>query len=268
MASDGAPCGVPAPAPDRRTRATVGSRSATDRMTDAVKDTRTALERAAEGPDDNGVLGNQAVRLVENVLDLGIDGRGWFDPAQKVADDALRAADGDREAAVASVIRGHLVRGGVEGFVTSLGGFITLPVALPVNVLSFYLLATRMTAAIAAIRGHDLTREQVRAAVLLTLVGADADDLLRKASVAAPAGGLTNLAAQRLPGPAAMVVKKGVGFRLLASVAKNTLTRFGRAVPVIGGVVGAGVDTYMLHRVGENARMEFPPVSAGQVGPA
>ncbi len=237
-------------------------------MTDAVKDTRTALERAAEGPEEHGALGNQAVRLVENVLDLGVDGRGWFDSAQQVADDALRANGGDSEAAVASVVRSHLVKGGIEGFVTSLGGFITLPVALPVNVLSFYLLATRMTAAVAAIRGHDLKQEQVRAAVLLTLVGADADDLLRKAGMAAPSGGLTNLAAQRLPGPAAMVVKKGVGFRLLASVAKNTLTRFGRAVPVIGGLVGAGVDTYMLHRVAENARREFPTGPGGGSGAA
>jgi hypothetical protein len=246
----------------------VGDRSAASRTTDAVKETRSALERAAEGPDDNGVLGNQAVRLVENVLDLGIDGKGWFDSAQEVADKALRGAGGDREAAVDSVIRSHLAKGGIEGFVTSLGGFITLPVALPVNVLSFYVLATRMTAAIAALRGHDIAQQQIRAAVLLTLVGADADDLLRKAGMAAPSGALTNLAAQRLPGPAAMVVKKGIGFRLLASVAKNTLTRFGRAVPVIGGVVGAGVDAFMLHRVAENARTEFPAATASHPGPA
>jgi hypothetical protein len=246
----------------------VGLRDAAQRTTGAVKDTRTALEKAADGPDDNGALGNQAVRLVENVLDLGIDGKGWFESAQAVADDALRAQGGDREKAVDAVIRSHLVKGGVEGFVTSLGGFVTLPVALPVNVLSFYVLATRMTAAVAAIRGHDISQPQVRSAVLLTLVGADADDLLAKASVAAPAGGLTNLAAQRLPGPAAMVVKKGIGFRLLASVAKNTFTRFGRAVPVIGGLVGAGVDTYMLHGVAENARTEFPATSAGRVEPA
>jgi hypothetical protein len=255
------------PSPARGGRTDVAP-STTSRTTDAVKETRTALERAADGPDDNGMLGNQAVRLVENVLDLGIDGRGWFHSAQQVADAELSAHGGDREAAVDSIIRSHLVKGGIEGFVTSLGGFVTLPVALPVNVLSFYVLATRMTAAVAALRGHDIATPQVRAAVLLTLVGADADDLLRKAGMAVPAGGLTNLAAQRLPGPAAMVVKKGVGFRLLASVAKNTLTRFGRAVPVIGGLVGAGVDTYLLHQVAENTRKEFPAAVPGQVASA
>lgn len=227
-----------------------------------VKDGRSALQRASEGPEDEGILGNQAVRIVENVLDVGIDGKGWFDSAAEVADSALRSHGGDREAAVASVVRLHVLMGGAEGFVTSLGGFVTLPVALPVNVLSFYVLATRMTAAVARLRGYDVDQQQIRSAVLLTLVGADADDLLAKASVAAPAGGITNLAAQRLPGPAAMVVRKGVGFRLLASVGKNTFTRFGRAVPVIGGFIGGAVDAWMLHRVADNARREFPATSS------
>lgn len=65
-----------------------------------------------------------------------------------------------------------------NGFVTSLGGFITMPVALPANVTGFYLLATRMVAAVAKARGYDLTQPHIRSAVLLSLVGADADDLL------------------------------------------------------------------------------------------
>lgn len=242
-------------------------RRSSGRTSDAVQETRSALQRAADGPQDNGVLGNQAVRLVENILDLGIDGKGWFDSAEEVAATALRKHPNDPEAALDWIVRTHLARATAEGFVTSLGGFITMPVALPVNVLSFYVLATRMTAAVAKVRGYDLAQEQIRAAVLLTLVGADAEDLLRKASVAVPAGGLTNLAAQRLPGPAAMVVKKGIGFRILASAGKNTLTRFGRAVPVVGGAVGAAVDTWLLHRVAATARQEFPPAQK-QVGPA
>ncbi|MEO6790472.1 MAG: hypothetical protein ABI249_03605 [Ornithinibacter sp.] len=232
-----------------------------EKTIDVVKDVRSALDRAGEGPEDAGVVGNQAVRIVENVLDIGVDGKGWFDSAAEVADSALRSCGGDREAAVASVVRKHVLMGGAEGFATSLGGFVTMPVALPVNVLSFYVLATRMTAAVARLRGYDIGQQQIRSAVLLTLVGADADDLLAKAGAAVPAGGITNLAAQRLPGPAAMVVRKGVGFRLLASVGKNTFTRFGRAVPVLGGVIGGGVDAWMLRKVADNARREFPATS-------
>lgn len=235
------------------------------RTTEAVKDVRTALEQAQEGGGDEGVLGNQSTRLVQNILDLGVDGRGFFDSASHVADEALRAHGGDVEAAVDAVVRSHVVKGGASGFVTSLGGFITLPVALPVNLLGFYLLATRMTAAVARVRGYDITNEQIRTAVLLTLVGAEADDLLRKANMVVPGGTLSNLAAQRLPGPALMVVQKGIGFRLLAQVGKSTFARLGRLVPLVGGAIGGGLDAYMLHRFAANAKRQFPtavPVTA------
>lgn len=235
---------------------------------DAVQDARTALERAGDAPQDDGVLGRQAVRVVDQILDIGIDGKGPFDPAAQVADKALRSSGGDREKAVDAIIRSHTRLAGAEGFVTGLGGFVTLPIALPANVVAFYALATRMTAAIARVRGHDIDQPQIRAAVLLTLVGADADDLLEKAKLAAPMGGtLTNLAAQRLPGPASMVVKKGVFFKLVASTGKGVLSRFGRGVPVVGGVVGAGVDAVLLRRVAVDAKREFPAV-AGHIGPA
>ena len=224
----------------------------------ALKDTRGALEQAESGNQDEGVLGNQATRLIQNILDLGIDGKGPFHSATKVADHAL-ASHPDPEAAVDAIVRQHIRLGAASGFVTSAGGFFTLPLALPANVLGFYLIATRMVAAVARVRGYDLRQEEIRTAVLLTLVGADADDLLKKAGMASPGGTLSNLAAQRLPGPAMMVVQKGVGFRLLATVGKNSLVRLGEIVPIVGGVIGAGLDSWMQHKVAVSAKREFPP---------
>ena len=244
------------------------------RTSRAVTDVRTALEQARDGKPDEGVLGNQSTRLVENILDLGVDGKGFFSSASHVADQALHAHDGDVDAADDAIVRSHIVKGGAAGFATSLGGFITFPVALPANLLGFYLLATRMTAAVAKVRGYDITSEQIRTAVLLTLVGADADDLLRKANMVVPGGTLSNLAAQRLPGPALMVVQKGIGFRLLAQVGSSTFARLGRLVPIVGGAIGAGLDAYMLRRFAANAKRQFPvavPLAASapsQVVPA
>lgn len=217
---------------------------------------KSALERAGVQAEPGGMAG-MATNLVERLLDTGIEGRGPFASAQKVADSALRGASG-ADAAIDRVVRTHLAYGGAGGFLTGLGGFVTMPVALPANVVEFYLVATRMTAAIAALRGYDIRQGQIRTAVLLTLVGADADDLLKKAGVMAPASRLTNLAAQRLPGPALMVVNKAIGFRLLSQVGRSTFARFGRAVPLVGGAVGAGLDVYLLRRIADNARREFP----------
>lgn len=215
-----------------------------------------ALEQAAAAKDQKGM--SAAVSgLIENLLDTGIDGKGPFDSAQKVAD-VKRAEKPSADEAIDAVVRGHLKLAAAGGFVTGLGGFITMPVALPVNVLEFYLVATRMVASIASLRGYDIKQPEIRSAILLTLVGADADDLLKKAGVFTT-GRLANLAAQRLPGPALMVVNKAVGFRLLTIAGRKSLTRLGKGVPVVGGVIGAGLDSYLLKRIADGAKREFPP---------
>ena len=198
-----------------------------------------------------------ATRMIERLMDVGIDGTAPFDSARRVADVAMAGHSG-AERAIDALVRSHLKLAAAGGFVTSLGGFVTLPIALPANVFGFYVVATRLVAGIASIRGYDIGKPEVRSAVLLALVGADADDLLKKAGYAST-GRLANLAVQRLPGPALMAVNKGIGFRLLSQVGKKSLTRFGKAVPLVGGVVGAGVDTFLLKRIADYARQEFLP---------
>lgn len=215
-----------------------------------------ALEQAARRADD-GKLTGAVTGLIENLLDAGIDGKGPFDSAQQVAD-VKRAEQPTADGAVDAVVRQHLKLAAAGGFVTGLGGFLTMPVALPANVLEFYLVATRMVASVASLRGYDIKQPEIRSAVLLTLVGADADDLLKKAGVFTT-GRLSNLAAQRLPGPALMVVNKAVGFRLLTTASRKSLAKLGKGVPMVGGVLGAGLDTYLLKRIADHARHEFPP---------
>jgi len=73
-----------------------------------------------------------------------------------------------------------------------------------------------------------------------------------------PGGTLTALASQRLPGPALMVLNKAIGFRLVAQAGRTLLGRLGKAVPVVGGAIGAGVDGYLLSRIADGATREFP----------
>ncbi len=215
-------------------------------------------QQGSEGvPADPEGLSRAATGLVEKLLDVGIDGAGPFDSAEKIAS----VASGEHpepDRAVDAIVGGHLKLAAAGGFVTGLGGLVTMSVALPANVIEFYVVATRMVAGIASVRGYDIRQPEVRSAVLLTLVGADADDLLKKAGVV-PAGRLSSLAAERLPGPVMLGINKGVGFKLVSQVGKKALARFGKAVPLVGGVVGAGLDTYLLHRIADHAKHEFPP---------
>src|SRR5688500_1535783 len=112
----------------------------TEQFAEEVRTTKTDIEQARAGREDSGAFGNAITRFIENLLDTGIDGKGPFDSAQKVAD-VRRAEKPDAEEAIDAVVRSHLKLAAAGGFVTGLGGFITLPVALPANVVEFYIVA-------------------------------------------------------------------------------------------------------------------------------
>ncbi len=221
---------------------------------DEIKETKAALDAAQDPTADDGAV----TRLVERLISVGIDGAGPIKSAADVAASELSKAGGNVEEAIAHLARGTLIKGSLGGFVTGLGGFVTMPIALPVNVAEFYLQAVRMVGAIATLRGHDLTDPRVRTAVLLTLVGADSDDVLKKAGMATAGGRATSMALRSLPPTALMVVNKAVGFRLLRGVSEKVLSRFGRGIPLAGGVVGGGIDGYMMKKIADQAMKEFP----------
>lgn len=214
-----------------------------------------------------GAFAGSSESLAHRLMQVGIDGKGRFDSAYVVAQRALAETSGDPEAAIDKIISDHrrLAAGG--GFVTGLGGFVTMSVSLPANIAGFYTLATRMTAAIAHIRGYDLRNPDLRSAILLALIGGEADALLKKAGVVST-GRLASLATRGLPPTARMVVDKAVGFRLVAQVSEKLLPRLGQSIPFAGAFVGAGLDAYLLHKVAKTAREQFPPVRAVEGAPA
>ena len=216
--------------------------------------TRAALDEAAQAGGDQSAV----TQMVEKLLAIGIDGAGGYASAAAVAQSALADAEGDRDQAVNRIIRQHVVTGGVGGIATSIGGFVTMPVALPVNLFEFYVQAARMVAAVAVVRGYDVADDTIRTAVLLTMVGSNSDEMLAKAGITTGSGRLASLAAGRLPRSAMMIINKAVGFRLLRTVGESTASRLGRAVPLLGGAVGGALDGYMMHHIAQQARQEFP----------
>jgi hypothetical protein len=220
------------------------------------RSTKAALEAAV----DPGVEPGPVDRLVTMLVDVGLAGRGPLRSARAEAEDALRSTGGDVEKAIGRLAREATMKGGVGGFVTGIGGFVTMPVALPVNVAEFYLLAVRMVGGIATLRGYDIDEARVRTAVLLTLVGADADEVLRKAGMATRTGRLTSAALGGMPPAVLMVVNKAVGFQLMRGVSQKLGARLGRGVPVVGGVIGGGIDGFMMKKIADHAMKEFPRV--------
>jgi phage antirepressor YoqD-like protein len=200
-----------------------------------------------------------ASRGVRQFLSKAIDGFPGFPGARDVGRKYLaRTHDVDR--AVKGVIEQHVRLAGAQGFVTNIGGVVTLAAAIPANLAGLALLQVRMVAAIAHLRGYEVADNRVRAAALMTLLGEDGvlDALKGKEVLGTPhdvAVGIGEIDPTVLESitthvTQALVTRVGGKFATLA-IAKG--------VPVISGAVSAGVDAFGTYSVGRYADREFPP---------
>ncbi|MGL5405264.1 MAG: EcsC family protein [Propionibacteriaceae bacterium] len=223
-----------------------------------MKTVRSALEQARDPQNrDEGAIAS----MVQQLLDIGIDGKGPTKSAREIAEKALSEANGDVEEAIDAIVKNHVSGAAAGGFVTSLGGFITMPIAIPANIVEFYLQATRMVAAIAHLRGYDIDSAEIRSAVLLTLSGQSSSDILAKVGIVASGGAVTSLLSSRLPKSALMILNKAIGFRLLRTVGEKSLARLGRGIPLAGVLIGAGMDGYLGSKIASSAKRDFVKIT-------
>lgn len=210
---------------------------------------RSSSKKDATTDDSNE--SQQANQLVSQIFRFGLDGLGPLKSASETGRAAL-AKYGSESAAIRHVIRDHTLAAGTAGFVTNLGGFFTLPVALPANLLGYYTLAARMVGAIATIRGYDVSKQSTRTAIMVVLAGAKGDEVLR--SIAGGKYTMTNVLGGVLPSSAMMLLNKGIGFQVLRGLTKSVAGRLGKSVPVVGGAFGGVLDAWTITRIGSHAK--------------
>lgn len=197
--------------------------------------------------------------LVSRILTVGIDGVGPFKGAQAVAEEHANQY-GDREEAVNRMVATHLRMVGATGFVSGLGGLITLPVTVPADMAALYVYQGRMAAAIAYLRGYDIHSEEVRSVVLVSLLGSDGAALLSQVGVDI-ANKSAASALAKVPGKVFIEINKTVGFRLITKGGTKGVINMTKVVPIAGGVVGGGINVVSTRTVASYARSNFPALS-------
>ena len=143
--------------------------------------------------------------------------------------------------AAKKLIQWQVAKCTTSGFLTSLGGLITLPVAIPANVGSVLYVQIRMIAAIAAMSGCNLHDDEVQTLVYLCLVRSSITDICKSAGVQVANKVTVNLL-KKLPGTVLTKINQKVGFRLFTKFGEKGIVNLVRVVPVAGGIVGGGVD--------------------------
>jgi hypothetical protein len=196
---------------------------------------------------------------VSNVLDWtyekAVNGLPGTDTAEELAESYLKRNNSVEES-IDSLIRWQNAKGATSGFLTGLGGLITLPVAIPANVASVMYVQIRMIAAIAHMRGYDLKDDQVKTFVFVCLTGQGAADILKRAGVRL-GNAIAKEAIKKIPGEVIKAINKAVGIRLVTKFGEKGIVNLGKAVPLVGGIIGGTVDGIGTNTIGKTAKRVF-----------
>ncbi len=145
---------------------------------------------------------------------------------------------------VNSLIKWQVAKAATSGFVTGLGGVMVMPLTVPANIASVIYVQIRMITAIAYMGGHDIKDDRVKSLVYICMVGNGAKELLKDVSIKAGEKMLSK-------------VLEKVSTKLATKAGTAGVTSAGKAIPILGGVVGGSYDAISTKIVGKIAKRIF-----------
>ncbi len=206
-----------------------------------------------------------ALQVVNWVAEMAINGIPPLSSAEFLAQEYLiDQSFPDHGERIESLINWETAKNFTSGFLTGVGGLITLPIALPAAFGASWIIQARMSAAIARIAGFDLHSDRVQTFVVACLLGDALKEMGKVAGIKIGVG-LTKSLINQIPGKLLIEINKQVGFRLITKAGQTGAINMMKGVPLVGGFVGGGLDAYSCRIVGRSAKNLFyrPECSEG-----
>ncbi|MFW9081962.1 EcsC family protein [Pseudomonas sp. P2757] len=197
------------------------------------------------------------MQALDWAYEKSVNGFSGLDSAEELAV-SYSNDDGTTYEQANSLIRWQNTKSGTSGFITGLGGLITLPIALPANITSVLFVQVRMIAAIAHLGGYDIKDDKVKTLVFACLTANSAKEVLKDIGIAV-GNKLALNAVKSISGKTLLEINKKVGFKLFTKFGEKGIINLGKAVPLLGGVIGGTFDAYTTNTVGNIARDTFTP---------
>jgi uncharacterized protein (DUF697 family) len=199
----------------------------------------------------------KALQLANWITEMAISGVPPLCSAEKLAleyqHDNSYLDDGAR---IDSLIQWETTKNFTSGFITGLGGLLTLPLAVPASFGASWIIQARMAASIAKIAGHDITSDRVKTFVVASLAGNACKDVLKDVGIKV-GNSMARVAIQQVPGKVLIEINKKIGFRLLTKAGEKGAVNLMKAVPIAGGLVGGAFDATTCQVVGRWAKKLF-----------
>lgn len=184
---------------------------------------------------------NQIMELLDALYEKSINGVPKVSqPIDVLANDYL-SKNNSTEKAARQFINYQVAQCTTSGFVTGLGGLITLPVAILANVSSVMYVQMRIIACLAYMGGYDTNSDQVRTLVYACLAGISIEQIIKQSDIKFGTK-FTTAMVKKIPGTVLTKINQKVEFRFLTKFGEKGIINIAKLVPVVGGVIGGGFD--------------------------
>ncbi len=185
-------------------------------------------------------------------LDKAVDGVPGTDSARTLADH-WAAKDGTLRDRIDGLVRAQALKTGATGFTANIGGLVALPVAVPADLASLCYLQMRMVAAIAMLCGvSDMRDTRVRLLCAGCLAGEKILVPLKNLGIKLGMSAAT-AALAAVSQAAVNQVHKSVAQALAMRLGQSGAAHLGKVVPIVGGIVGGGVNMAFTYGVAKAA---------------
>lgn len=172
-------------------------------------------------------------------------------PIEELSKDYMQK-NSSLESAAKEMIKYQIAKCGTSGFISGLGGALTLAVTLPANITSVLYVQLRMVADIAYMGGFDIQSDQVQTMVYACLTGSAISDVLKQTGIKVGQK-IAVSSINKIPGKVLISINQKVGFRLMTKFGTKGAINLVKLVPVAGGLVGGAIDVGTTKIIADNA---------------
>lgn len=196
------------------------------------------------------------INALDKVYGYVLDGVPHVSPPITVYTEKYLRKGGSVEEAAVKMINAQIAKSTASGFVTGLGGIITLPVSLPANLATVLYFQLRMIAGVAYMAGYDVHSAQVRSLTYMCLAGLTMEQLLKNTGIKVGTR-ITKSVAAKIPAKLTASINQKVGYRLFTKFGNRSALSVGKAVPILGGIISGGIDMMETQLMAERAYNMF-----------
>lgn len=192
------------------------------------------------------------LEILEKCYTSAIEGLPTSDSATILGEEYLRKYGYDKKLAVEKLVNAQVAKCATTGFLTSVGGALTLPVAISADIGVNVYVQLRMIASIAVIGGYNPYDDEVKTLAYMCLVGMAGTDIVKNVGIKVGEKVTINML-KKIPGKMLIKINQAIGFRLITRAGTKGVINLIKIIPGVSGVIGGGIDAVATKNIAKRA---------------